>query len=176
MSTGTVCASCGTENSVTSKFCLSCGGALNGASAEEGESSAVGQSWPEQGWAPSTSTPAVATGKQAASARQAQGAGAGYSASSFASGDYGAMRGLAQLCRFISYVFVGAAILGGLVGLITITRSFTMGLGMIVSAALFGAFNYIIFRLLGESISVIIDIEANTRRTAQLLEKWGSGS
>lgn len=174
MSTVTVCASCGSENSVSSKFCLNCGSALNGENKTKDDGREVGRAWPEQGWTPTDGGVEAAAKKQAAPARQSQGAQTGYASSSFAAGNYGALRGLAQLCRFIGFLFVGAAVLGGLVGLFMMTRSFTAGLGVIVSSALFGVFNYVLFRLLGESISVIIDIEANTRRTAQLLEEWGS--
>jgi hypothetical protein len=85
--------------------------------------------------------------------------------------DYTALRGIASLCHIIA---VGGLILIGSVGLIggliAMSDNFIGGVGILVSAAIFGFLNYIIFKVIAESIFVILDIEANTRRAAASME------
>lgn len=173
MSVIKVCAKCETDNLAGARYCLNCGSPLEQAAA-----------WPERGSQRSeTQEGSNALSKQQV-AQQApirrplaswgsEQPGA-YAASSYAAKNYGAMRSIAELCRLVSYLIVAVAVLGMLAGVVGMLNSVMAGFALIVTSALFGAFSYIIFRLLGEGISVIIDIEANTRRTAQLLEKWGA--
>ena len=85
--------------------------------------------------------------------------------------DYSALRGIASLCHIIA---VGGLILIGSVGviggLIAMSESFIGGVGILVSAAISGFLNYIVFKVIAESIFVILDIEANTRRAAASME------
>jgi hypothetical protein len=74
----------------------------------------------------------------------------------------------------LSYVFAGLAGLQALFGLfVLISDSFLTGLGLIVGAAIWGGVAYIFWQIVAESISVLLDIEANTRRAAVLLEGTG---
>lgn len=85
---------------------------------------------------------------------------------------YTALRGIASLCRLLGWVFVGLAGLGALFGVIAIfSDSFFSGLGYIIGAAIWGAVMYIFWNIIAESISVLLDIEMNTRRAAALLEQ-----
>jgi hypothetical protein len=85
--------------------------------------------------------------------------------------DYSALRGIASLCHIIA---VGGLILIGAVGLIggliAMSDNFIGGVGILISAAISGFLNYIIFKVIAESIFVILDIEANTRRAAASME------
>jgi hypothetical protein len=85
------------------------------------------------------------------------------------SSSYAALRSIAALCRLIGWAMVGLAALQALAGLVVLFNDFLPGLGVIVVAAVMGAIGYVFWNVLAESILVILDIEANTRRTADLL-------
>lgn len=80
----------------------------------------------------------------------------------------GTIAGLANILAIVSAVlgFLGGLIFGwqGIGGPIGI-------LGGLVLGAIAGALGWIYWRLLGEAIWVILDIESNTRRTAAALEE-----
>ena len=82
-----------------------------------------------------------------------------------------AMRTIAGLANILAIV---SAVLGFLGGLITGWQAIGGPLGILgglVVGAIAGALGWIYWRLLGEAIWVILDIEANTRRAAVALEE-----
>lgn len=81
--------------------------------------------------------------------------------------DYGALRGIAQLCVTLSYGVLALTILGGMYGLVRMADSFLLGAGTLLLDALVGGFFYVVARVIAESIYVLLDIEENTRLTAQ---------
>jgi len=81
------------------------------------------------------------------------------------------MRTIAGLANILAIV---SAVLGFLGGLITGWQAIGGPLGILgglVVGAIAGALGWIYWRLLGEAIWVILDIEANTRRAAVALEE-----
>jgi hypothetical protein len=50
-------------------------------------------------------------------------------------------------------------------------ESFFLGLSVLTTAVVGGALLYSFLQVLAESISVMLDIEANTRRAANILEQ-----
>jgi len=94
-----------------------------------------------------------------------------YAASPYAARDYTALRGIANLCRILSWIAVGLAALQALGGLWVMTNSFLLGLTSVIAAIVGGGLLYILLQVVAESISVMLDIEANTRRAAVLLEQ-----
>jgi hypothetical protein len=137
------CPKCGKENGEGAAFCLHCGTPL----ARQGESTA--RSLPSSGAA------------RPASLLQ--------SAMAPTKSPYAALRNIAALCRLLGWAFVGLAALQVIAGLGILLRSFLPGLGVILAAAIIGAIGYVFWNMIAESISVILDIEANTRQTAELL-------
>jgi hypothetical protein len=137
------CPKCGRENGEGAAFCLHCGTPL----ARQGESTG--------GSLPSFGAARPANLLQAAMAPPKS--------------PYAALRNIASLCRLLGWAFVGLAALQAIAGLIVLFSSFLSGLGVILAAAIMGAIGYVFWNMIAESISVILDIEANTRRTAELL-------
>lgn len=138
-----ICDSCGAENLDNMKFCKQCGSKLT-----------VSESVDSEGQIPGGRATAVSNAPVTVENK------------------YTALRGIASLCRLLGWVFVGLAGLGALFGLITIfSDSFFTGLGFIVGAAIWGAVMYIFWNIIAESISVLLDIEMNTRRAAAILEQ-----
>jgi hypothetical protein len=76
---------------------------------------------------------------------------------------------MAALCRLLGWAIVGLAALQAIGGLVVLFSDLLPGLGLIVVAAIMGAVGYVFWNMIAESISVILDIEANTRRAAELL-------
>jgi hypothetical protein len=79
---------------------------------------------------------------------------------------YSALNGIADLCNTIASIMAILAGIVGFVGLIILFSEFLLGLALILLAAVFGVSGYIIYKILAESIFVILDIEMNTRQTA----------
>lgn len=152
------CENCGTENVSGVKFCKQCGNKL-----ERSDQTAVaGQS----------SAPATAKERSGSFTSTAQRTTPVSHSTVRAENKYTALRGIARLCRTLSWIFVGLASLIALGGLVAMFDSFLAGVGTIIGAAVWGAVAYIFWQIVAESISVLLDIEANTRRTAALLEQW----
>ena len=86
------------------------------------------------------------------------------------SNGYGALRGIASLCRTLSNIAVGIAGIGAFVCLFLIFDGDTVlfGLGGILLCAIIGGFFYVIFRIIAEGVSVFLEIEVNTSRTCLL--------
>lgn len=100
-------------------------------------------------------------------------AAAGYKSSGTPTGGYGATRIIGQFSMLLAWGAVG---IGGLIvlgGLLTLFRDggFLIGLGIMIMGVFWGGVFHLIFRLIAESISIILDIATNTNRTADLLEQ-----
>jgi hypothetical protein len=97
--------------------------------------------------------------------------GNAYAQPSYAPSNYGALRGIAALCTILGWIIL---FLTGLLALLSVQVMFNnliSGLlGVIVTSAV-GVFIFIVLRVIAESISVLLDIEANTRRAAVILEQ-----
>lgn len=92
-----------------------------------------------------------------------------YSESAF--DDYSGLRGLANSFKRMSYFAIVLIIIGVGSGLTTIGDSFSVGTVIIVLSLLFGSILYTFLKVIAESIFVLLDIEANSRRSAIFLEK-----
>jgi len=69
---------------------------------------------------------------------------------------------------------VGLAVLGAIGGFILLSDSVLTRLGALLGAFVWGAITYIFWQIIAESISVLLDIEVNTRQAAAALEQqWG---
>jgi len=189
------CPNCGHANAETAKFCARCGNKLS--PAETMVMSGFEDSLP----LPDTRPPAMSAKEQAAFTPPPAAAPApfpapppprpapppSYSPPSYAppppvvapaaapvsaSGHrFVAMRTIAGLANVLAIVSVALGILGGLVlgwqglgGVLGILAGLFMG-------AIAGGLGWIFWRLLGEGIWVILDIESNTRRAAAALEE-----
>jgi hypothetical protein len=139
------CNSCGTENLDSMKFCKQCGSKLT--ASESGDSTV--QTFSGARTAVSASPVRIEV-------------------------KYKALRTIASLCRFLSYLFVGLAVLGAIGGFILLSDSVLTRLGALLGAFVWGAITYIFWQIIAESISVLLDIEVNTRQAAAALEQqWG---
>lgn len=84
---------------------------------------------------------------------------------------YSTLRSIAALCRIIGYVFSGLGVLSGLFGaIIRLSDSFWMAIGVLIASLMGAVIVFVFWLIIAESISVILDIEENTRKTAVLLQ------
>lgn len=147
-----ICENCGTENPDNVKFCKQCGTRLL-----------------------TTVEPAVAAAAPAMATPAGWATAASQSAGPFEK-RYGALRGIAALCKILAIVFAVLTVLSGLLSSSVYGDLLGIGgllggiIGLIVSL-IPAAIVYIFWRVIGESISVQLDIEENTRRTAIFLEQ-----
>jgi ribosomal protein L40E len=160
-----VCSHCNTENPPGATHCAGC--SMN-----------LSYQWKAAPVQAAASTPAsaarpVQTAAPPPSARESTSYGqkSSFTPSTFATREYTALRGIANLCRILSWVAVGLAALQALGGLWVMTNSFLLGLTSVIAAVVGGGLLYILLQVVAESISVMLDIEANTRRAAVLLEQ-----
>jgi hypothetical protein len=86
---------------------------------------------------------------------------------------YSALRSIASLCNLLSYVVIGIAGISVLVSFIKMVSKggLFLGFGGIAVTVVFGGISFLLLRIMGESISVLLDIESNTRKSASLLEQ-----
>jgi ribosomal protein L40E len=160
-----VCSRCNTENPPGATHCAGCSMNLR-------------YQWkvaPVQAAAsaPASAVRPVQTAAPAASARESTSYGqkSAFTPSTFAAREYTALRGIANLCRILSWIAVGLAALQALGGFLLMSDSFFIGFALVILSALGGGLVYILLQVIAESISVMLDIEANTRRAAVLLEQ-----
>ncbi len=145
------CQNCGAENVGTVNFCKQCGSKLERPSVPD--------------------RPPSPEGYKAASGIQTSGTAAAHPPVRIEH-KFAALRGIASFCRLLAYIFAGLTALGGIGGfLVGLTDSFFTALGVLVGSLIWAGILYIFWRVIGESISVLLDIEENTRRTAVLLEQ-----
>jgi hypothetical protein len=150
-----ICESCGTENPDNVKFCKQCGSKL--AAAIPTYAPVLNEPSPTQEKpAPTWTTPVAAPSNPSIERR------------------YGALRSIAALCRIIAYVFGGLGIIGGLVAfIIGLSDSFFAATAALIGGLISALLVFVFWLIIAESISVILDIEENTRRTAVLLKERG---
>lgn len=81
---------------------------------------------------------------------------------------YPALRGIASACKIFSIIaFIATIIgLGGGVWFI-VQKNFLFGIGILLVALLNGIVVAMILEFIGEVISLFIDVEANTRKSAE---------
>ena len=150
-----VCPKCSFENKGSRSICFNCGENLAGGRIlvkDQVPSSASGDI-PPQSQAPARES-ATQSGVSAPSQKMR-----------FIN-KYSALKGIADLCNTIASIMAILAGIIGFVGLITLFSEFLLGLAIILFAATFGVSGYVIYKILAESIHVILDIEMNTRQTA----------
>ena len=82
-----------------------------------------------------------------------------------------AMRTIAGLCNILAWVSVGLTVLGALGSLVVGGFDFLTLLVALVGGTVSAVLGWIFWRLLGEGIWLALDIESNTRRMANALEK-----
>jgi hypothetical protein len=158
------CPNCGDDNYGNVRYCKKCGTRL----AQEGESAPESRRIEHQAKAATASLAAINPPAGPLTAVKPPPA---YSPSPHAANDYATLRGIAGLCRGLSWIAVALAALQTLGGLLTMAESFFLGLSIVITAVVGGTLLYIFLQVLAESISVLLDIEANTRRAANLLEQ-----
>lgn len=170
------CSQCGEENLATASSCIKCSAKLvpPGESAKDAKRVSEIADTAEPGSHSSTrQTPQQASqqapGFSSSSNYTPKSEGSSFAASGYAAGGYAELRRIASFCQLISYVAAGIGILLGLGALFGADSAATR-LGGLLLGAIIGAAGYIIWQIIGASVSVILDVEANTRRTAQILE------
>ena len=86
---------------------------------------------------------------------------------------YGTLRSIAALCRIIGYVFGGLGVISGLIGFImNLSNSFLRATGTLLGALAGAVIVFVFWVIIAESISVILDIEENTRKSTVLLQEY----
>ena len=143
----TTCEKCGTANPGNVKFCKQCGNQL--------PQTAVPPTpayQPPVGRPPAAAAPVPPTQKR-----------------------YGALRAISGFCKLMGYIFAGLNLLGVLGGFYWMfSESFLQGIGLIIGALVAATLAYIFWNIIAESIAVLLDIEENTRRTANFLSARNS--
>jgi ribosomal protein L40E len=151
------CQSCGAENPAQVNFCKQCGSKLEGGAPAAEPTMATttrtqtASSWPHV---------PVSTSQTAESDFQVE-------------KRYAVLHGIAFLCHILAFMFAGVVILSGAFWVFILLSdepiwiAFASAIGTLISAAI----TYIFWRIIGESISVLLDIEENTRQTAFLLRR-----
>lgn len=79
---------------------------------------------------------------------------------------YGVLRGISNFCNVLAIIFAVIGGIGGLVGLFMLFSRGSLGLPIILGSAIFAVSGYIAYKLIGEAIMVLVDIEMNTRQSA----------
>lgn len=138
------CPRCKTVNNEGTAFCISCGYSLEGV-------------------APSAPTPPPPT-----YASQNQG---NYAASApvMIERRYGVLRAISTFLNVLAWIFLVLSVLGG-VG-VAIANGGGEGFLMVLAGILSGGLMFAMFKAYAELLHLAIDIEENTRRTAEFLKR-----
>jgi hypothetical protein len=94
-----------------------------------------------------------------------------YSPHMYSARNHTTLRSLASFCTGLAWFIAGLAGLGAFVSLFAMNDDFTIGLAKVMGFILSGGFSFVIWRIIAESILVLIDIETNTRETVSGLER-----
>ena len=93
--------------------------------------------------------------------------GDSYTPSSFSSNRYAALRGIAGFCNGLANVVAVIAGLGALIIFFSsISDDALTAFGGLIGFAFIGGLTYVMLRVIAEGISVLLDIEANTKQSA----------
>jgi hypothetical protein len=79
---------------------------------------------------------------------------------------YHALKSIADFCNLIAIIFAVVGGIGVFLGFVILLQDTVLGLVVIVGACSFGVSGYVGYKIIAEGISVILDIEMNTRQTA----------
>ena len=139
------CPKCGQTNPGGSWICVMCGASLRG------------------GASPSIQRPRQEPTRASSS----------YAPSTYSASSYAALRGISSLCTGLGWIIVGLSGLSAVVGIFSLFRrgGFLVGMAIIIPSVVIGGFSFVILRVIAEGISVLLDIEANTRRMTNILEQ-----
>lgn len=137
-----ICENCGTENPDNVKFCKQCGNKL-----------------PITVSAASTQSPSFLGEQRVAAGVQME-------------SRYKVLRGIASLLRTIGIALATITIVGGVISFIFLSgESLLVAFGSLILSAISALLTYLFYTVMSELVSVQLDIEENTRRTAFLLEQ-----
>ena len=151
-----VCPKCSFENKGSRSICFNCGENLAGGRIVVKDQAPTSSSF--GGPTPQSQAPARESATQSGVSAPSQ--------KMRFTNKYSALKGIADLCNTIASIMAVLAGIVGFVGLISLFSEFLLGLAIILFAAAFGVSGYVIYKILAESIHVILDIEMNTRQTA----------
>lgn len=85
---------------------------------------------------------------------------------------YGALRGIAAFLKTLGIILAVLTLAGGAIYFfLLVDDSFFIALVSLIGAVISALLTYLLFLVMSEIISVQLDIEENTRRTAALLEQ-----
>jgi uncharacterized membrane protein YvbJ len=153
------CANCGAENPTHVNFCRQCGSKL------KNEEQAADPPIAATTTAPIKEQPVYARSGTLTTPTQARQSDAEKEKR------YGALRGIATMCQALAIASaIIIVLLGVILFFVLLSESFSMAISTVTGALLSAAIVYIVWRIIGESISVLLDIEENTRQTAFLLQ------
>lgn len=141
------CPKCEMENPGTNSFCIRCGTSLMSAKPTELKVSEIYQR--------STAESSY------------------YTPSKFSSSRYAALRGIASFCNGFAKAIAVFAGLGALISFSSYASDgkALLGFGSAIMFAAIGGFSYVILRVIAEGISVLLDIEANTKTMATISQE-----
>ena len=91
--------------------------------------------------------------------------------STYSKNSYSALQGIASLCSVLGWLILFLSGLGVVVGIVFLAGANKPTGGIILASSASGGFLYIILRVIAESIFVILDIENNTRQSAENTKK-----
>lgn len=85
---------------------------------------------------------------------------------------YGALRGIAAFLKTLGIILAVLTLAAGAIYFfLLVDSSFFIALASLIGAVISALLTYLLFLVMSEIISVQLDIEENTRRTAALLEQ-----
>lgn len=170
-----ICPKCGQMSPSYAWHCYACGETLGVSTIEEVKASEV--HYPEEVYASKNADqPGMDNeGNRERSIRSIPdqfrqqteyGTNRGFTTQTESSNSYGALRGIASLCRTLSNIVAVIAGFGAFLCLFIIGDNIVLGLGGIFFCVILGGFFYVILRIIAEGVSVILDIEVNSRQTS----------
>jgi hypothetical protein len=153
------CTNCGAENPTNVNFCKQCGNKLKNEGQTAGPAMSATTTAPikEQPIYARSDTPMTPVQTRQQDVKMEK--------------RYSALRGIATLCQALAIASAIIVVLFGVISFfVLLSESFSMAISTVVGALILAAIVYIVWRIIGESISVLLDIEENTRQTAFLLQ------
>ena len=162
-----ICPKCLTKNSVYRSICANCGeNLMNAKVTVEGQPSTSPATAQPQ---PVSSRPPTASASYSNSAAVQNRTQNPPSAIRF-SNKYSVLKGIAVFCNTIAIMMVILAVIIAFAGFYLFTLQYAYVLAALLFAVIFGVSGYVTYKLIAESIYVMIDIEMNTRQTAAFMK------